>query len=171
VAAPLFLLGDIFGIIALALIAFTAVFMLIRRTLLRFTKNLELLRKIHMYAGTLGGVFLVLHVAYFVSYPLSDPIVLGYISAVAAGIVWITGSAFLERFKDALFYHGSISLVAISLMVIHAAGAGSNIPITLAYVLLGLTSVIVLVKALSHARKMASKILPQAKSAPPVRKR
>jgi hypothetical protein len=171
VATPLFVLGDIFGILALALIAFTAVFMLIRRSLLRFTKNLELLRKIHMYAGTLGGLFLVLHVAYFVSYPLSGAIVLGYISAVAAGIVWITGSAFLERFKDALFYHGSISLVAISLMVIHSAAAGSNVPIEISYILLGVTSVIVLAKALGHARKMASKILPPAKPVGPVRKR
>jgi len=170
-AAPLFVLGDIFGIIALALIAFTAVFMLLRRSLLRFTKNLELLRKIHMYAGTLGGLFLVLHVAYFVSYPLSDAIVLGYISAVVAGIVWITGSAFLERFKDGLFYHGSLSLVAISLMVIHAASSGSNVPLILAYAVLSVISLVVLAKALGHARKMAAKALPQAKTIGSVRKK
>ncbi len=154
------MLGDIFGILALILISFTAVFMLIRRSLLKLTKKLELLRKIHIYAATLGGLFLVLHVAYFISYPLSDAIVLGYVAAAAAGIVWITGTAFLERFKDTLFYHSSLSLVAISLMVIHSASSASNIPLDLVYVVLAVTSIIVLVKALGHAKKVANELVP-----------
>jgi hypothetical protein len=161
--SSLFLPGDIFGILALILISFTAVFMLFRRTLLKLTKKLDILRKIHIYAGTLGGFFLVLHVAYFISYPLSDAIVLGYIAAAAAAVVWITGTAFLERFKDTLFYHGSISLAAISLMVIHAASSGSNIPSELAYAALGITSIVVLVKALGHAKKVAKEIIPAKK--------
>ncbi len=144
--------------------------MLIRRTLLRFSRNLELLRKIHMYAATLGGLFLVLHVAYFISYPYSDAIVLGYAAAVVAAVVWVTGSAFLERFKDSLFYHGSLSLVAISLMVIHSASAGSNIPVILAYLALGLTSLVVLAKALGHGIKVAAQLAP-AKNVSPVRKK
>ena len=44
----LILLGDIFGFIALVFVIFTATFMLIRRRLLKYTKNLNLLRKVHI---------------------------------------------------------------------------------------------------------------------------
>ncbi|MDA4112097.1 MAG: hypothetical protein OK439_06125 [Thaumarchaeota archaeon] len=137
--------------------------MLIRKTLLKYTKKLELLRKVHIYAATLGGLFLVLHVAYFISYPLTGAIILGYIAGAAAAVVWLTGTAFLERFKDTLFYHGSISLAAISLMVIHAASSGSNVPVEVAYVVLAVTSVVVFMKALGHARKVAKSVVPSKK--------
>ena len=116
----LLLLGDIFGAFALTFIILTAALMLLRRRILKYTKNLDLLRRLHIYVSTLGGLFLVLHVAYFITYPLTTAVLLGYVSATMAGVVWITGTAFLERFKDSLFYHGSLSLAAISMMVIHA---------------------------------------------------
>jgi hypothetical protein len=145
--------GDIFGIVALVLIAFTSIFMLVRKSLLRHTKNLDLLRRIHIYAATLGGLFLVLHVAYFISWPLNSAIVLGYIGAALAGVVWLTGTAFLERFRDSLFFHGSLSIGAVGLMAIHAASAGINLPIAFAYGVLALTSIAVLYKGLQHASK------------------
>ena len=122
-------LGDIFGYIALALIIGTAVLMLLRRTLLKRTKNLEMIRQIHLWVGTLSGMFLILHAAYFITYPVSTEIALGYVAASIGLFVWVTGTAFLERLRDSLFYHGSMSLTAIGLMAVHAASAGVNIPV------------------------------------------
>lgn len=128
--------------------------MLIRKRLLKYTKNLELLRRIHIYASALGGLFLILHVAYFITYPVTTAVVLGYVSAAVAGTVWIMGTAFLERFKDSLFYHGSLSLAAISLMFIHAASSGINIPVYFALAVLLLNTGVALYKASQHAHKL-----------------
>ena len=43
---------------------------------------------------------MVLHVAYFITWPLNVEIFLGYASATLALVVWVTGTAFLERFRD-----------------------------------------------------------------------
>ncbi len=145
--------GDIFGFLALVFIAFTSVFMLLRKKLLKYTRNLDRLRRIHIYSATVGGFFLILHFAYFVTWPLTTPILLGYVSAAAAAIVWITGTAFLERFRDSFFYHGSLSMAAISLMVIHAASAGINLPIILTIAVLLVTTSVVVYKASQHTGK------------------
>jgi hypothetical protein len=52
----LFLLGDVFGFVALVLIIFTTSFMLVRRRLLKYTKNLNLLRRIHVYSATAAAI-------------------------------------------------------------------------------------------------------------------
>ena len=148
------LAGDIFGYLALTFIILTAVLMLCRKTLLRYTRNLDALRKIHILGSLLAGLFIVLHVAYFVTYPMTSAVMLGYVSVAIAGVVWISGTAFLERFKDTLFYHGVLSLAGISMMVIHAASAGVNIPIMISFVVLALSSSIVLGKAYQHAGKI-----------------
>lgn len=149
-----FLAGDIFGFLALGFIVFTAVFMLLRKKLLKLTRNLDLLRKIHIYSATGAGVFLILHAAYFMSWPLTSAILLGYVSATIAGIVWLTGTAFLERFKDSLFLHNALSIGAISLMLIHAGSAGINFPILIGYAILLFTTLIVIYKASQYATKM-----------------
>jgi hypothetical protein len=151
---PGLMLGDIFGLLALALIAITAVFMLFRRQILKRFKRLELIRRVHVAVAGLGGLFLVLHIAYFISYPLNIGISLGYGSAGLALIVWLTGTAFLERFRDSLYFHGTLSLSAISLMVIHSAAAGINIPFALAEVILGGTTVLTIFKTSQYIEKM-----------------
>ena len=128
--------------------------MLVRRRLLRHTKNLDLIRKVHIYAATGAGLFIVLHVAYFIGYPVTDAILLGYGSAALALFVWVTGTAFLERLRDSLFYHGAMSLSTVSLMVVHSAGAGSNIPIGLAAITLVTVACITFVKAWQHISKV-----------------
>ena len=148
------MLGDVFGLIALALIAVTAIFMLFRRQILKRFKNLELLRRIHIAVAALAGLFLVLHVAYFISYPVSLEIFLGYASAGLAVVVWITGTAFLERFRDSLYFHGTLSLSAISLMVIHSAAAGLNVPFALAEVVLGGTTAVAVFKTSQYIGKI-----------------
>jgi hypothetical protein len=153
----LILLGDIFGYIALSLVIFTASFMLVRRRLLKYTRNLNLLRKVHIYTATAAGVFIVLHVAYFFSYPITDAVLLGYGSAAMAVSVWITGTAFLERLRDSLFFHGAMSFSTIGLMVVHSAGAGVNIPVAFAAVALILVASASVVKAWGH---LSNVILP-----------
>lgn len=147
-------LGDVFGLIALALMAATAVLMLLRRRILKRFKNLEAIRRAHVAIATFAGLFLVLHVAYFVTYPLTVAIILGYVSAAIALVVWLTGTAFLERFRDSLYFHGTLSLSGISLMVIHSAGAGLNIPFALAEVVLLLTTWTVVYKTIQYAGKL-----------------
>jgi len=148
------MLGDVFGILALALISATAVFMLFRRKILKRFKNLELLRRVHIAIAGLGGLFLVLHVAYFITWPLNVEILLGYISATLALVVWLTGTAFLERFRDSLYFHGTLSLSAISLMVIHSSAAGLNVPFAFAEVVLGGTTVVAVYKTTQYVGKI-----------------
>ncbi len=148
--APGFALGDIFGLIALAFIGATAAFMLLRKKILKRFRNLELLRRTHIVVAALGGLFLVLHVAYFITYPLNTEIALGYASAALALVVWVTGTAFLERFRDSLYFHGTLSLSAISLMVIHSASAGINVPFAFAEAVLAGTTSIAVFKAYRH---------------------
>ena len=144
------MLGDVFGLLALAMISATAVFMLLRRRILKRSKNLDLLRRIHVAIAGLGGLFLVLHVAYFITWPVNVEILLGYLSATLALVVWATGTAFLERFRDSLYFHGTLSLSAISLMVIHSAAAGLNVPFAFGEAVLGGTTVVAIYKATQY---------------------
>ena len=148
------MLGDVFGLLAIALISATALFMLMRRWLLRRVKNLDLLRRVHIAVAGLGGLFLILHVAYFISYPVNLEIFLGYASASLALVVWLTGTAFLERFRDSLYFHGTLSLSAISLMVIHSAAARLNVPFALAEVVLGGTTAVAVYKTTQYIGKI-----------------
>jgi intracellular septation protein A len=148
------LLGDIFGLLALALISATAVLMLLRKMILKRFRNLELLRRLHIAVAGLGGLFLILHVAYFITWPVTVEILLGYVSASLALVVWLTGTAFLERFRDSLYFHGTLSLSAISLMVIHSAAAGLNVPFAFAEVVLGGTSAVAVYKSAQYLGKM-----------------
>lgn len=148
------MLGDVFGLVALALMGATAVLMLLRRRILRRFKNLELVRKAHVAVATLAGLFLVLHVAYFISYPLTLEILLGYASATVALVVWLTGTAFLERFRDSLYFHGTLSLSGISLMVIHSAAAGINVPFAIAEAVLVGTTGVALYKTAQYVGRM-----------------
>jgi len=147
------MLGDVFGLLALALISATAVLMLLRKRILKRFKNLDLMRRAHIVVAALGGLFLVLHVAYFITWPVNAEILLGYVSATLALVVWLTGTAFLERFRDSLYFHGTLSLSAISLMVIHSAAAGLNVPFALAEAVLGGTTVVAIYKTTIYIGK------------------
>lgn len=148
------MLGDLFGLIALALIGATAVLMLLRRQILRRFKNLEAMRRMHIAVAALAGLFLIMHVAYFVSYPVTLEIALGYLSAALGFVVWLTGTAFLERFRDSLYFHGTLSLSAISLMVIHSSAAGLNVPFALAEATLVGTTAVAFVKTSQYVGKL-----------------
>ncbi|HUI01203.1 MAG TPA: hypothetical protein VLU99_03850 [Nitrososphaerales archaeon] len=148
------LLGDVFGLVALALMGATAVLMLLRKRILRRFKNLEAVRRVHVAVASLAGLFLVLHVAYFITWPINLEILLGYVSAALALVVWLTGTAFLERFRDSLYFHGSLSLSGISLMVIHSASAGLNVPFAVAELVLLGTTFTVVFKSVQYIGKL-----------------
>jgi hypothetical protein len=170
-------LGDGFGYLALASIALSVVLIrnrnpLINKRLLRgplnsgsrirrlrsksrrlHLNNLKLIRRGHTMIALLGGLFVIVHVAYFITYPINDAIVLGYIAVAAALFLGLTGTAYLQRFREARFYHGSMTLAAIALMTVHAVGSGFNLPVWMATVALAVTAGVVFVMATRHAGK------------------
>lgn len=141
--------ANAFGFIAVSLIAVSALFMLLRGQLLKITRNLPLIRSAHIAISTLAGLFLLLHVIYFVSYPFNAGILLGYASFSLALVVWLTGTAFLEKVRGSLFFHGTLSVVVISLALLHAASTGINLPLVFTELAIGAT-VIVVVSNMAH---------------------
>lgn len=136
--------GNMFGFLAVAFIAASALFMFLRGKILKLTRNLQLIRSIHIAISALAGVFLLLHVIYFISYPLNGGIILGYTSFAIAIVVWLTGSAFLEKIRGSLFFHSSLSIVVVSLALMHAASTGINLPLIFSELVLGTTVVVVI---------------------------
>ncbi|MGA2665917.1 MAG: hypothetical protein ABSF83_13335 [Nitrososphaerales archaeon] len=122
-------LANVAGFIALALIAASGVMMLFRRTLLRRSRDPELLKAVHVWVAAAGGAFLIVHVVFFLLFPVTLPVLFGYAATYAAFVVWLSGLFFLEGVRGSLFYHGLLSLVGISLMVVHVFGAGGDIPL------------------------------------------
>lgn len=144
-----------FGIVALLLLAFTGVFMAARKLLLKFTKNLDLLRRLHMIIGTFAGFFLVLHISFFISFPFNDGIILGYVATAVAVFVWLSGTAFLERFRDSLFFHGTMTVAAVGLILLHSAVSGANLPLMFTELLAG---AVVVAMAIETSRQIAKTV-------------
>lgn len=137
-------LAELFGFLALALIAVTGVLMLFKGRLTGWMASPERLWRMHVVIAGAGGVFLGLHVVLFLSFPLSLPVLLGYAAAGAALFVWLTGGIYFQAVRNSMFYHGLLSIGAIFLMVVHTFGAGRNIPVALSGVSLALIAIAVL---------------------------
>lgn len=120
-------IGDIFGFLAVVLGGVSAFFMMMRARLVKLTKSLRGVRSAHVAISASAGVFLILHVAYFYSWPITTGVLLGYGAFAMSIVVWMTGVAFLEKVRDSLLFHSSFSIVFISLALIHAASSNSNI--------------------------------------------
>jgi hypothetical protein len=116
--------------------------------------NLKLLRRGHTAIALLGGLFVVVHIAYFITYPINDAVLLGYVAIAAALFLGLTGITYLQKFREARFYHGSLTLPAVALITVHAVGSGFNLPVWTATVALGVTAGVAFVVAARHARKM-----------------
>jgi hypothetical protein len=148
-------IADISGFLALIFISATAILMSVRNRIIGRTTRRDLVNKIHVGVAVLGGAFLLLHADYFLEAPLTNLGVLsGYIATGVALVVWFTGFSFLERLRYSLLYHGSLSLFAIALMVVHSINLGFSIPLYVSEALLGITAIIVLVRAFQHIAKM-----------------
>jgi hypothetical protein len=142
--------ANLAGYAALILIAATAVLMLFKKPILRRTKDPELLRRFHIVIAGLGGAFLVFHVVVFLLFPLSLPVLFGYLATYAALATWITGTLFFEGLRNSMFYHGLLSLVAIALMAVHVFGAGRSLPDFVAGIVLVVMAVSVLAIAVKR---------------------
>lgn len=123
------LFANISGFAAIFLIGGTGVMMSFRRSLLGRTRSPDALRELHILLAALGGLFLAIHVGFFLLFPLTLPVLFGYLGTYASFVVWITGATFLEGFRGSLFYHGLLSLVGVSLIVVHVFSAGRGIPL------------------------------------------
>lgn len=129
-------IGDISGFAAVIFTGLSAFMMVARSKLLKVTKNIKLIRSVHIAISSIAGLFMMVHISYYVSYPMSTGIFLGYAAIGIALAVWLTGSAFLEKVKDSLLFHGSLSFVFVTLALIHAASSAINFPVLFSVVLI-----------------------------------
>ena len=136
-------LADLSGFIAVVLVGAAAFLMLVRGLLLKVMRNLNLLRITHITIAMLGGVFLVIHVSYFWTYPATDGVILGYAAFAVAMVVWLTGTAFLEKVRNSLLFHGSLTTVLVSLALIHGASASVTLPALFSQVMLVVATAVV----------------------------
>jgi len=147
------------GIFALVLIIATALLVFLKTRLVnRHPSRRDLITKTHIVLATLGGAFLLLHADYFIRAPIFDPwIFLGYLSTAVALVVWFTGFSFIERLRYSLLYHGSLSLFAIALMIIHAVELGLNLPLEITEAILVVLVVVTFVRAMQHVGKILTR--------------
>ena len=152
-------IANLAGFLALFFIIATAVMMFVKTRLFnRYPSYQKVLRNTHIILASLGGAFLLLHADYFINAPiLNTGIFLGYLSTAVALIVWFTGFSFLERLRYSLLYHGSLSLFAISLMVVHALVLGFNITLEISEAILATIVVVTFARALMHVNKILRK--------------
>jgi hypothetical protein len=150
--------GDLYGFLALFFIALAAALMLLRSKLLKLTKNLGAVRSIHVAVSTLAGFFLVLHISIQFLLPINPGLILGYGAVFASVAVWLTGTAFLEKTKDSLFFHGVLSGILIPLSMMHIATTGANLPVYWSQLLLGGTAVVIFANAVLHIKRAMSSI-------------
>jgi hypothetical protein len=150
-------IGDVTGFLALILIGISSIFMLLRSKLLKVTKNIAAIRGAHVAISALAGVFLLVHVAYLFTPPISVSMDLGYVSVAVAAAAWLTGTAFLERLRDSLFFHGALSSMLVGLIMVHAATASVNIPLLLAEIILGTTLILMVANATYHLNRAVPK--------------
>jgi hypothetical protein len=146
--------GDLFGFAAVVLAGLSAFFMVIRGKLLKLTKNLGAIRALHVVVSALAGIFIILHVAYFFSYPISAGVLLGYAAFAVSLVVWLTGTAFLEKVRDSLVFHSSFSIVFVSLALIHAAASSVNIPSLFSDVMIAGSVIVLVANAAYQLSKM-----------------
>jgi hypothetical protein len=147
-------LADLSGFVALVLAGISSAFMVLRGRILKITKNLSAIRSTHIAISAFAGIFIVIHVSFYIKWPINFGIVLGYATFAVAIVVWLTGTAFLERVRDSLLFHSSLSIVFIGLALIHAAQAGVNIPQDLSELILVGSIGVLLVNAGYQLSKM-----------------
>jgi hypothetical protein len=148
--------ADLAGFLALIFITATAVMMFIKSRLFnRYQSHKNFIKNTHIVLAALGGCFLLIHGDFFLRAPILETgIFLGYLGTAVAVVVWFTGFSFLERLRYSLLYHGSLSLFAISLMVIHTVDLGFNISIGVTEVILIVLAVLTFYRAMFHASKI-----------------
>jgi len=147
-------LADLFGFAAVILAGISSVLMVFRGRILKITKNLGIVRSAHVAISALAGIFIVLHVSFYFTMPINTGTLLGYAAFGMAVVVWLTGTAFVERVRDSFLYHSSFSIVFISLALLHAASSSTNIPASLSELILTSATAVLLVNVGYQLSKM-----------------
>ncbi len=153
-------LSDLFGFAAVILAGVSSVLMVFRGKILKITKNLAAVRSAHVATSALAGVCIAIHVSFYVTMPINFGILLGYFAFGMAVVVWLTGTAFLERVRDSFLYHSSFSTVFIALALLHAASSSSNFPVLMSDLILISATVVLLVNIGYQLSKMRSQKVP-----------
>jgi len=146
--------ADLSGFAAIVLAGISSAFMVLRGRILKITKNLNAIRSTHIAVSALAGVFIVIHVSFYITWPINFGILLGYATFAMAIVVWLTGTAFLERIRDSLLFHSSFSIVFLGLALIHATSSGVNIPQDLSVLILIASVGVLVVNAVYQLSKM-----------------
>jgi len=146
--------ADLSGFAAVVFAGISSAFMALRGRILKITKNLSAIRSLHIAVSALAGIFIVIHVSFYVTMPINFGISLGYATFAMAIVVWLTGTAFLERIRDSLLFHSSFSIVFLGLALIHASSSGVNIPQDLSELILVASVGVLIVNAVYQLSKM-----------------
>ena len=99
------------------------------------------LRSILFDGGTLVAFAAVV---FLLAFPVSLPVLYGYIATYFAFVIWVTGLLFMEGLRNSLFYHALLSLIGVSLIVLHVFTAGRDVPIAISGVILVVIAAVVL---------------------------
>lgn len=121
-------LANVSGLLALLLLVAAGAMMTFRRSLLARTRYADGLRTVHVVVSALAGLFLIIHVAALISFPLTFDALLGYVASGAALLIWITGETYLKGVRRSLPPHTLLSLAAVWLILFHAYGGRIGIP-------------------------------------------
>lgn len=149
-------LGEAAGFAALAFTGASAAIMIFRAKIVKAVGGTGHLRSMHVAVSTLAAAFIAIHVLFSFLPPRTLPVDLGY-AAVALGLVlWLSGVGFLERNRDSFFLHGAFAVALISLITVHAAASGQNVPLPLDMVALTAAAGAALANAAYHARKLVA---------------
>jgi hypothetical protein len=151
------LLANVAGFLAFFLIAASGGMMIFRRSLLRRFRNPDLLRGIHVWVAAAAGVFLIIHVVFFLLFPVTLPVLFGYVATYAAFVIWVSGLLFMEGLRSSLFYHGILSLIGASLILGHVFG-----PVAISGIALVLTAAVVLGTAVWQFVRLSKSGTPQS---------
>lgn len=148
------LLANISGFVALFLVAGTGILMIFKKPLLRMTRSPDALKELHVMLAALGGLFIIIHVSFLFLFPITLPVLFGYLGVYLAFVVWVTGATFLEGFRSSLFYHSLLSLIAVSLIVLHVFSAGRTVPLFVSGLILIIIAGVVLFGALKQMAEL-----------------
>lgn len=100
-------LANVSGLLALLLLVAAGAMMTFRRSLLARTRYADGLRTVHVVVSALAGLFLIIHVAALISFPLTFDALLGYVASGAALLIWITGETYLKGVRRSLPPHAA----------------------------------------------------------------
>ena len=135
------------------LLGASSAFAVLRRRLLLRGTSLTRVRWAHLCLSIGAAAALAVHVSLFVGFPLTAGVFLGY-AAFAAGLaVWLTGSAFVERVRDSIVFHGQLTIVLLALILAHAVTSSATLA-PVAPMALGGVSLVAVANGAYHISKL-----------------